>query len=67
LQPFDKVLVRDNKDGFWRCNLFSHIYEENKDYSMMCVVTCWKYCIPYNEETKHLAGTNEEAPEFYQV
>ena len=22
--------------------------------------------IPYNEETKHLAGTNKEAPEFYR-
>ena len=22
--------------------------------------------IPYNEKTKHLAGTNKEAPEFYR-
>lgn len=24
------------------------------------------YCIPYNEETNHLVGTREEAPEFYR-
>lgn len=26
----------------------------------------YKMCIPYNEETKHLVGTNEEAPEYYR-
>ena len=24
------------------------------------------YCIPYNDDTKHLAGTNENAPEYYR-
>ena len=26
----------------------------------------YKYCIPYNDDTKHLVGTFEEAPEFYR-
>ena len=28
--------------------------------------THYKMCIPYNDETKHLVGTNEEAPEYYR-
>lgn len=66
LKPFDKVLVRDDKDGFWRCNLFSHIIEE-EDYRFECILNYWNYCIPFNEETKHLLGTKEEEPEYYQV
>ena len=26
----------------------------------------FKYCIPYNNDTKHLIGTTEEAPEYYR-
>lgn len=66
LKPFDKVLVRDYKDGFWRCNLFSHIIEE-EDYRFECILNYWNYCIPFNEETKHLLDTQEEEPEYYQV
>ena len=25
----------------------------------------WK-CIPYNDDTKHLVGTTDEAPEYYK-
>ncbi len=62
LQPFDKVLVKDS-DSTWRCNLFSH-KEENY---FRCVASYYRMCIPYNDETKHLVGTTEDAPEFYQV
>lgn len=24
------------------------------------------FCIPYNDDTKHLVGTKEEAPEYYR-
>lgn len=27
----------------------------------------WTYCVPFNEETRHLHGTAEDAPEFYRV
>ena len=66
LQDFDKVLVRDSEEDIWRCSLFSHIREDCV-YKFYCSSNCWKFCVPYNEETKHLKGTTEEAPEFYQV
>ena len=67
LQPFDKVLVRDNNDNSerWRCDLFSHISTKGC-FRFICVGNGYHYCIPYNEETKHLVGTTDEAPEYYR-
>lgn len=64
LQPFDKVLVRD-ENSYWRCNLFSHI-TNHKFFPYVTVEDTYSHCIPYNDDTKHLVGTNEEAPEFYR-
>lgn len=63
LQPFDKVLVRDD-DCYWTADLFSHI--DDSIGKVCSSVFLWKQCIPYNEETKHLVGTKEDCPEFYK-
>ena len=66
LQPFDRVLVRDYNDDKWVCSIFSHIEPEDSfHYECILELNC-KYCIPYNEDTKHLVGTKDEAPEFYR-
>ena len=62
LKAFDRVLVRDRDIEHWICNLFSHII--NDEY--LCIGSCFIYCIPYNDDTKHLVGTKEEAPEYYR-
>ena len=63
LQPFDKVIGKYG-NYHWTCDLFSHI---NKlEYPYKCVTGCYKCCIPYNDDTKHLVGTTDEAPEFYR-
>lgn len=65
LKPFDKVLVKDfDETSYWRCNLFSH-YNKNKGY-YYCSSAPFDVCIPYNDETKHLVGTKDEAPEYYR-
>ena len=66
LQPFDKVLVYDIYDTCegWACALFSHIRESDYPYSTSS--GSFKVCIPYNDETKHLLGTTDEAPEYYR-
>lgn len=69
LQPFDKVLVRDSYKGSWRCAFYSHKRESNERmYEYMTTGSSLgnEYCIPYNEDTKHLLATKEEAPEFYR-
>ena len=65
LKPFDKVLVRDSFHGEWICTIFSHIRKNDKN-PYMCANLYWNYCIPYNDDTKHLVGTTEEAPEYYR-
>ena len=65
LQPYDKVLVRDCNDDVWGCSLFSHI-TKHENFPYRCVGSSFAYCIPYNEDTKHLVGTNDEAPEYYE-
>ena len=65
LKPFDKVLVRDTADDKWICEHFSYMIHDNNEWACMATI---KYfcCIPYNDETKHLVGTKDEAPEFYK-
>ena len=66
LKPFDKVLVRDFGSTFWSCQQFSHIIKVEENFPYMCTYHSYKYCIPYNDDTKHLVGTIDEAPEFYR-
>lgn len=65
LKPFDRVLVRDSSQH-WCCDLFSHIVKKEATYHYLCVGSALEYCIPYNDDTKHLVGTTEEAPEYYR-
>ena len=65
LQPFDKILVRNGHSENWDCVIFSNI-NDNELYKYNTISNYWRYCIPYNEETKHLVGTTEQAPEYYR-
>ena len=65
LNMFDRVLGRDCDNHIWKCDLFSHI--TGQDYfPYKCVGNSYKYCIPCNDDTKHLLGTTDEAPEYYR-
>ena len=68
LQPFDKVLVRDYDSDFWRCSFYSHKRKEEEitTYRYETPDNSYAFCIPYNDDTKHLVGTTEEAPEYYR-
>ena len=68
LKPFDKILARDIFDSSsrWVCSLFSHYDESEGSYPCRCVGAPFSVCIPYNEDTKHLVGTTEEAPDFFK-
>ena len=65
LNAFDRVLVRNYKTTKWRCEHFSHF--DGGNYNP-CIASCCSYtfCIPYNDDTKHLLGTTDEAPEYYR-
>lgn len=66
LNPFDKVMVR-HSDENWTCDFFSHIdIQEIEDFPYITISGRYDYCIPYNDDNKHLVGTMDEAPEFYR-
>lgn len=62
-KPFEPVLVRDEPDDCWQANLFSCMNNKESEYQFACVSEAWKYCIPYNEKTMHLLGTNDDYEE----
>ena len=64
LKPFDKVLCKNGLE-MWRCDFFSS-YMETCVCQNVCISGSYSYCIPYNDDTKHLVGTKDEAPDFYK-
>lgn len=68
LKPFDKVITKFS-DYPWKYDIFSYYRgRENKIIACYCTSEDYVYdrCIPYNDETKHLVGTTDEAPEYYR-
>ena len=61
LKPFDKVLVRDNDDdgNIWKIEFFEREDKDSKKYPYICIYSSYMECIPYNEETVHLLGTDK--------
>ena len=67
LRPFDKVIARNTQSNSWTIEYFSHIDKNRCEYyPFFCLGDNYAYCIPYNDETKHLVGTKDEAPEYYR-
>lgn len=64
LKSFDKVICR-NGLNVWHCDFFSS-FMETWACPYVCISGSYTYCIPYNDDTKHLVGTTDEAPEFYR-
>ena len=58
-EPFDKVLVRDDDKSIWKVDFFSH-KREGAFPPFQTVGSYYRQCVPYNEETKHLVGTDDD-------
>lgn len=67
LKPFDKVLVRDYDKDRWKCEFYSHFRIYTDSFKYVCSSGTYQQCIPYNDETKHLVGTNKDCPEYYKT
>ena len=69
LKAFDRVLARiDGDDVYcWFADFVSTPTIEKYDL-LPCIMSNKdaNMIIPYNDETKHLVGTTEEAPEYYR-
>ena len=65
LQLWDRVLVRDATSRCWKIDFYGP--NENPYAGLIdCASGSKPYCIPYNEETKHLVGTTDDCPEYYK-
>ena len=58
-KPFQKVMVRDSKDEEWRPAFFWREHSNGCEYVILSG-EIYNYCIPYNDQTKHLLGTTDE-------
>lgn len=56
LKPFDKVLVRDDKEDQWSANIFNY---QVRDMFYCLGEGYWRYCIPY-KGNEHLLGTTKD-------
>lgn len=56
LKPFDKVLVRNDKEDQWSANIFSY---QVRDMFHCLGEGYWRYCIPY-AGNEHLLGTTKD-------
>ena len=69
-KPFDKVLVKcDVKESPWIPNFFGTLVKEPKGGYLVTEVGSlhtWKMCVPYNDETEYLVGTQNDCPDFYK-
>ena len=67
LKAFDKVLVRASNLGC-HCWYGDFVNLQSQGNKLPCVLSDkdYKMIIPYNDDTKHLIGTTDEAPEYYR-
>ena len=68
-KPFDKVLIRRGSESYnvWFPDFVSEPPNDFIDKTLcMCVRDDISIAIPYNDDTKHLVGTTNEAPEYYR-
>jgi hypothetical protein len=67
LNPFDKVLTRDNDSQKWGAELFSFYDNESEDYRFQLVgIVYARYCIPF-VGNEHLLGTTNDCDEYYKT
>lgn len=70
IHPFDKVLGKyeDAINDKWQADIFAQKIEEGTDEDgLYCVSFKYDRIIPYNKDTAHLLGTNDDCPIDYDV
>ena len=69
LKPFDKVLIRRGSENYdvWFPDFVSYPPDDTSNKTLcMWILEDIAMVIPYNNDTKHLVGTSNEAPEYYR-
>lgn len=73
VKPFDKVIVRNSDTDTWIATHYGYVtLDEHNDALHICMNgMCYKQCLLYNDDSKHLLGTNNDyqksEPKEYHV
>lgn len=63
----DKVLFRLEAERPWRYSLFRRMVSDYFDKEVVATTDGLSlFCIPYNDDTKHLLDTKDDCPEYYK-
>ena len=64
-EPKQWVLMQDGKGNKWDLCQYAYSYNTSSGSIRYVAVggLCFEYCIPYNDKTKHLLGTNQDYKE----
>lgn len=70
LKAFERVLIFNYAYKCWTCDFYSSVIKEyvgkDGEFPYVCVGDASDKIIPYNDDTKHLVDTSDEAPEYYR-
>lgn len=68
LKAFDRVLVKISNESYntWYADFVAEPSHVKNETPLILGAKESNMVIPYNDDTKHLVGTTEEAPEFYR-
>lgn len=68
LKPFDKVLVKISNESFntWYADFVAEPAHVKNETPLVLGAKEANIVIPYNNDTQHLVGTCDEAPEYYR-
>lgn len=68
LEPFQRVLVRNDKMDMWIPSMFGFIDKQYHRKPFVCLDGWrYKYCLPYNDETASLLGTDKDYDGYYKT
>lgn len=57
-KPFERVLVRENNNSAWKCQIYSHkVIKDNETYHM-CMGHMYEQCIPYEGNEQYYRTSN---------
>lgn len=69
-KPFEQVLVREDDNSLWKCQIYSHILIKSDKPYYMCMGHLYEQCIPYKGNEHYYRTKNKYVapqPKTYQV
>lgn len=66
LEPFQKVIVRNDRMDKWIPSMFGFMAGEDRKLFICLDGWRYRYCLPYNDETSYLLGTNEDYDGYFK-